>query len=273
MFQVDFAIANCTLTRVFGKWFWAICGGSFFIIYIISGLAGPDPSLQLINNRDQILSVINLISVLLVIAVCATEIPKDVSSRVILILLSRPIWRYNIVIGKFMGIFLVGAVYVISTGLFSILALWINGLSPDVILLKSIVLSLFRCMVVVAIALLFATNLSEIPTMIFSIAFVMLCHAIPYLRPLFISDSFPNYVKVLIAFILHLVPNLSEFTFPDVDILNAAAGGSFSIRFETLSDVLPPTWGHFTLACVYAILYTLILLSASIIFFRRKIIA
>ncbi|MHC4870831.1 MAG: ABC transporter permease [Planctomycetota bacterium] len=272
MFDVDLAIAHCTLKRVFGKWFWALTGCTVAVIFIISGLEGPDQNLQLIDNRDQIISAINFIGLLLVIAVCATEIPKDVSSNIILMLLARPISRYNIVLGKFLGIFLLGAVFVAVTSFFSIISLWFYGLSPDAILLKGLILAFFRNMVIVAISLVFATCLSEIPTMIFSLAFVALSHAIPYLRPLFSSQGLPRYVKFIIGFFLHLIPNLSDFSFPDIDLMNAAQGGSFSIRFHSLADTLPPTWGHFTLACLYALMYTLFLLSASVLFFRRRII-
>jgi ABC-type transport system involved in multi-copper enzyme maturation permease subunit len=267
------AMAECTFKRVMGRWFWGTFGITALLVHIISTLSGPDPMRQLAANRDQIFTLINFIATFFVVGIAASEIPRDVGSNVLLTILARPIRRYQVVVGKFVGVFLLGLIFLLGNILVAALSLWLKGLPPDGTFLKLAGLTCMRCFVVVSVATFFATGMAEIPTMIFALIFIAFAHAIPYVLPIFTASVIPAAVKLLVAFFIHLIPDLTYFSPPDINLLHLIGGGQISFKIRVLETSLPPSWWRFLLACLYALTYSFLFLAGSVLSFRRRLVA
>jgi Cu-processing system permease protein len=101
--------------------------------------------------KSATLTVINLLSVILAVVFAARQIPEEVSRRTIYPLLARPISRTDLILGKFLGVFCLAAMGLLTFGLIGWTALSVYGLHPGVIFWQYLLLRLFVLMLLCAI--------------------------------------------------------------------------------------------------------------------------
>jgi ABC-type transport system involved in multi-copper enzyme maturation permease subunit len=275
MFDCESAIALCTFKRITEKWFWGLLIATVGAIFFASGTSGPDQARQMLENRDTVFFIINFLTSILCIVIGSTELPRDVSSNIIMIILTKPIERFQIILGKYIGIILVAFVFCSICSIAAVGSLWLNSLAPNSVTIKMLGLAIMRTVLIAGIVTAFAANLSEIPSMIFCLIFVLICHLIPYITSLFANAPIPTLGKIAIGILLHFIPDLNTFSLPVIDISSMASadGGGLHIYTASSEITIPPSWGHFALACAYALMYTCIVLAGAILTFRRRIIA
>lgn len=98
-------------------WMLAIFGMGAGVILARSGVQGIETFL-----RDITLSVINALSTLICIWLAARQLPEEFSRRTLFPLLARPVQRFDVLLGKFV------AVWLLSTGALIVLSgiAWLN---------------------------------------------------------------------------------------------------------------------------------------------------
>ncbi len=105
--HVVMTIGEYAFRRVVTGWFLRLLLGSVVVALLILFMGGPDPREALVAHRDLVLEIITVAVMTLVVTMGATEIPQDISTRTLLIVLSKPVDKCEFVVGKFVGLVLV----------------------------------------------------------------------------------------------------------------------------------------------------------------------
>jgi len=271
--MTELAIAEVVLRRMGAKWVMGLCIGAAIILVAIASMSGPDMAQQLLDNRARAFDIISLIGILLTVMLCATEIPYDITQRIMLIILAKPIERHQIVVGKFFGITALTTIFIAFCGLFVTLVLWPYGLAPDATALKLFCLSFLRVLSACGIALFFSTNLSEIPSIILTLIGVSFGHIISIFNPLIIDTALPGALKILMTLPLYIAPDLQHFQLPHTWI-NIMITGQIPKEMvdgiSTIEEINIPGWRSIFSSGIYISAYTLFYSACSIFAFKAR---
>jgi ABC-type transport system involved in multi-copper enzyme maturation permease subunit len=104
--------------------------------------------------KDVALTVVNLLSILITILFAARQIPEEVSRRTVYPLLARPIGRGDLLIGKFLGAFILSALALLLFALIAQGALWCYGISVGAIFGQYLLARLFSLALICAMTLM-----------------------------------------------------------------------------------------------------------------------
>lgn len=278
MLEVELAIAGSVYKRIGARWFWGLIAAVCVVIFLIARISGPDQVIQLKNNRDLIRILLNVIAIFLVIVTCATEIPRDFSSGIILIILAKPIERYQVVLGKFVGTVAIGCSFMGLTSVFAAVVLWIMGLTPDAASVGVMAGGMFRVFLATAMTSLAAVCLPEMLAMAFGVLYVAISHLMLYFTVLMKSSS---VVKIFLSFAAYLAPNMLDFVLPDTwiaeqfwgaEVVAATAARDAGLAIEGMFANTLTTWASFGMAGLYTAVYTMILIKLAMIIFKRRVI-
>lgn len=230
--------------------------------YLISQLtAGQD--LKII--KDLGLAAISVLGLFIAIFIGIGLVSKEVERRSIFSLLSKPVSRDQVVLGKFLGLVTTLAVNVAAmTAAFYVVLFYMNVVATDSLraawpapatdprLLIAVLLIFAELLVVTALALFFSTFSSPLLS-----AFLTLCL---WIAGHFSADlrNFENVIDsppvVWLARVLYYVlPNLAPF-----DVKAEAVYG------------IPVSASHVGFTLVYALVYLSVLLLGAIAIFRRR---
>ncbi|MHC4884572.1 MAG: ABC transporter permease [Planctomycetota bacterium] len=281
MLQTERAVAECVFKRIGGKWFYGLLGATCLILYGVATMGGPDPLQALKDNRDQAFTLISLVSSILIIVLTATELPRDISGRIIMVLLSRPIARYQIILGKWVGCLLIGGFFVVATSAFTLGVLYHDGLEVDPNSIHLATITLLRCLIIGTAGILFSTGLSEVPTMAFTVAYSAYAFFIPMISGLLAKSELPGAGKYAVSLVTYLAPNMGgNFRPPTTPLSRYLAGTEAQINTVDISDTLMAlsgsqgaNWSAVGFSSIYALSYTFGLLGLAVLLFRRRILA
>lgn len=107
------------------------------------------------------LSVLSFSGVLLSIFVGIGLVQKEIQKKTVLTLLSKPIKRWQFIVGKFLGLqcLLTAQFFIIAGMMFFVL--WAAEAHPNFALLQAVILLWFQLTIVVSVAILFSTFTSS----------------------------------------------------------------------------------------------------------------
>ena len=192
-------------------------------------------------------------------------VSKEVEKRSIYSLLAKPIERYHLVIGKYLGLVLTLAVNlaVMAAALYAVLAYMAWTAQPsaaagwerpalDVAMLKAFLLTFFELAIVTAIAVFFSTFSTPILSAAFTFGLFVAGRFSADLRNFnqVIESPLANALTTGLYWIL---PNLSPF----------------DVRAEVIHGI-PVTAGYVALTAGYGLLYVGAVLVAAILVFSRR---
>lgn len=151
-----------------------------------------------------------LISIFLGIGLVSKEIEK----RTVYTIISKPIHRYQFILGKYLGLLLTLLVNIgiMSLGLFGLAYLWEGISSPR--LLLAVLFIFLELMIVTALVMLFSTFSSPALSAIFALCLVVAGHLSADLR-LFAARFGGAATRLLAETLYFLLPNLSRLNFKD----------------------------------------------------------
>ena len=197
------------------------------------------------------LGSINLFGVIIAVFVGIGLVSKEIDKKTIYTILSKPVPRYEFLLGKYLGLCLT---LLVNTGVMVVgllLVLQTMQIPIDSLLFKSLILIYAELVVVTAIALLFSTFTSATLSAIFTLAVYIIGHLSADLKVM--GQKLGSTGETLLNTIYYLVPNLERFNLKGHVIHKLDVG---------LADM--------TLIVAYGVAYAaLLLLLASIIFQRR----
>ena len=204
--------------------------------------------------KDLGLASIAIFGTLISIFVGVGTVSKEIDKRTIHSLLSRPVHRYEFILGKYFGLLLTILVITTVMTLWFYLLLTVKGFAERR-LLDAILLILMEMGIVSAIAVFFSTLSNPLLSSMFTLSFYVAGHLSWSLLAL--QDRVASaFGKTLCTVFYYLLPNLENF----------------NIRGEVVNG-LPLTEGWFAAAFLYAISYSGFVLVGAIILFRRRDLA
>ncbi|MBS4016355.1 MAG: ABC transporter permease [Candidatus Latescibacteria bacterium] len=202
--------------------------------------------------KDIGLNSITLFSVLIAILIGGRLVYKEIEKRTIFLILSRPIYRWQFIVGKFFGLMLVlFESILIMTGIFYLMML-VLGIQANFYLLWAVVLTFFELAIVTSIAIFFSTFSTPITSSVFTFALYFIGHLTRDLKTLAAISKSPP--ATLISDVLYYVlPNLSNF----------------NVKAQVVHNALLD-YRVILLTILYSIVYSAFVLFISCLIFRKK---
>ncbi|MBI5746046.1 MAG: ABC transporter permease [Nitrospirae bacterium] len=198
------------------------------------------------------LASINIFGILIAIFVGIGLVSKEIEKKTIYTIISKPIYRYQFLLGKYLGLLITLFVNtsIMVIGFFAVLLIMSYNITPDMI--KAILLIYVEMMVVTAVALMFSTFTTSALSAIFTISIYVIGHLLGDLKAFAAKLGNPVMVFMMDA-LYYILPNLENFNIKGEVVHNIALDPSFIV-----------------MSVLYGLLYiTMILLSSVIIFQRR----
>lgn len=160
--------------------------------------------------NDLGLAAISLIGVLIAVFLGVSLVSKEVERRTIYVILSKPVERYEFVLGKFAGLGATLAVNVAVMGAGLLAITWICGFGQPA-LVAALYLILLETLLLTAVATLFSTFTSS-PSLavVFTLGVFVVGHLSESLRAI-TSRSESATARVLGELLYRVIPNLEAF--------------------------------------------------------------
>jgi ABC-type transport system involved in multi-copper enzyme maturation permease subunit len=202
--------------------------------------------------KDLGLTCISIFGALIAIFLGIGLVSKEIEKRTVYTIISKPIDRYQFILGKYLGLVLtlLANVGVMAVGLIGMAYLW-EGISSARLLLAVLFIFL-ELMLVTALALLFSTFSSPALSAIFTLCLFVAGHLTADLR-LFAARFGGAGTRLSAETLYFLLPNLSRLNFKDQAIRSLGTqGASMGLSF------------------LYAIFYVTALVLAAMAIFERR---
>ncbi len=197
------------------------------------------------------LGSINIFGVLIAIFVGIGLVNKEIEKKTIYTIVSKPVARYQFLVGKYLGLTLTLLVntLVMAGGL--LLVLFAQSVPIESMLFKALGLIFMEFMVITAVALLCSTFTSATLSAIFTLATYVIGHLTADLK--IFGEKMDEGMRAVVTGLYYILPNLERFNLKGNVIHHIEVSGT---------DLL--------LIVVYGLTYvSFLLMSASIIFQRR----
>lgn len=216
---------------------------------------------------DISMTVISLCSLLIIFILCINQLARDIERRIVFLFLARPLARYEYILGKFLGFAFLLLVTEALLGAGGGLSIWvITVLKPAYVTAQfnwptlglALIFHFIGCLILLATAIFFTvfsstSFLAVLYTMGVYFAGHYLERVIGLLKNQAITDQGNAILAQFLTLVSWLLPNLAAF-----DLKQQAAYGLVINPVQTLWTLL------------YGIIYTVLVLLASIILFSRK---
>ncbi len=198
------------------------------------------------------LASINIFGILIAIFVGIGLVSKEIEKKTIYTIISKPIYRYQFLLGKYLGLLITLFVNtsIMVTGFFAVLILMTYNITPDMI--KAILLIYVELMVVTAVALMFSTFTTSALSAIFTISIYIIGHLLGDLKVFAAKLGNPVIVFLMDA-LYYILPNLENFNIKGEVVHNIALDPSFIV-----------------MSVLYGLLYITMILFSSVIIFQRR---
>ncbi len=198
------------------------------------------------------LASMSVFAVLVVLFVGTGMVHKEIDKRTIVTLLSKPISRFEYLLGKYLGLMLTILAMMALMGLLFAVALWATASPFKAAYLTSIALSICEMVVLTAVVVFFSTFTTPVLTALFTLGTVVAGRLLPDLEAFAIVTG-SHAVERATDILGKILPNFDLY-----DVRNAAVHD------------LPIESGHVLWAVVYMVLYSGTLLVFSELVFRHR---
>jgi ABC-type transport system involved in multi-copper enzyme maturation permease subunit len=202
--------------------------------------------------RDIGLATISFFGVLAVIIIGSSLIYRDIRKRTIYTIITKPVKRSEIIIGKFLGLVFIIAVLICGMVIIHQLIIFIYEGFFDTFLLIALPFIIIELMILSGVLILFSSSSSTTISAVMGSIFFIVGHAAPELK-IFADNMDTPVAKYLTYAFYYILPNLEHFNF----------------RLE-LVHKLPLHSGQILFSICYGLIYVILLLYISIILFEKR---
>ena len=202
--------------------------------------------------KDVGLASISLFGALMAILIGTGLVYKEIDKKTILTLLSKPLHRYEFVLGKFFGLVLTLFLMLAAMSLIFMALVFLHTWRFEPQLLLAIAFIFFEFVLITAAAILFSCFSTPILSALFSLSFYIIGHFSWSLETL-LRKLRPGPTRVLGQALYTLIPDLENFNF----------------KTEVVHG-LPLPAGMLAYSLLYGTLYTLFILTLAVIIFRKR---
>ena len=202
--------------------------------------------------KDVGLSSLSLFGALMAILIGTGLVYKEIDKKTIYTLLSKPIHRYQFLLGKFFGLVLTLFIMLLLMSIIFLALLFFHTFKIEWQMLIAILYIFLELCLITSVALLFSCFSTPILSSIFSLAFYLIGHTAWGLETLIIKIK-PGFGKAVAQALYQFLPDLENFNF----------------RTEVVHNLpIPPS--IFLFSTLYGIFYTLFVLTIALLIFRRR---
>lgn len=182
----------------------------------------------------------------------------EVQRRTIHTIVSKPIERWEFVLGKYFGMALVLSVLVAAFSVAMFGVLLVKGVPITQMIVKAIVLAWFEVLVVAAIAIFFSSFSTPFLSGIFALALWVIGRVTPDIEAA--TQAASPVIRTVTQITLYIVPDLHLFAVSG----RTVDGAAISIHGDFVS------WGYVGLASAHALGWIAGLLAFAAVLFHRR---
>lgn len=180
-------------------------------------------------------------------------VSKEIEKRTIYAMFAKPITRGEFIVGKYFGLCLTILVNVVVMGIgVSLALLYVHRGDLAAAIWGAVTLIYLELAIITAVAILFSSFSSPALSALFTFAIFVIGHFSKSLHE-FAETLASDFTRKFFEILYYVMPNFSNFSF----ITNSVYG-------ET-----PPT-AMFGLAALYAVVYSTVLVWATVLIFKRR---
>lgn len=198
------------------------------------------------------LASLSLFGVLMAILIGTGLVYKEIDKRTIYTLLSKPIQRYQFLLGKYLGLLLTLFVMLVLMALIFLVLLLLHNYPVGGSFFIAILFIFLELCLITAVAMLFSCFSTPILSILFSLSFYLIGHISWGLETL-LNKIPQGGVKTLVRFLYAFLPDLENFNFK-TEVVHHLPIPPKIILYSTL----------------YGLFYTVFILALAIIVFRRR---
>jgi len=210
---------------------------AFAILFILSTIFFGSISLgeDIKIIKDFGLAGIYLFSLIITIFLGGSLIYKEIEKRTLYILLSKPVSSMQVVVGKFLGLFVsILLTIVVMTGIY-LVVVFAKGGGFDSIALLAILMQLFEIAVFISLMILFSTFATPLASTIYAVLVLYIGHSLALIIK-FVNKNPSNFRPVAVV-IYYLLPNLEKFNIRNLVVHDVSISG-LSILYAFLYATL-----------------------------------
>jgi|WetSurMetagenome_2_1015567.scaffolds.fasta_scaffold193453_1 Cu-processing system permease protein len=226
----------------------------FVVVLIVLSVSFGDWSvfarIQVIEDFG--LATMSISGLLVAVFIGVGMLSKEISSKTVYHVLTKPVARHQFVIGKFAGLFSVLILNYAVMSFFFVATLLFFGAHVGWTHFSAIVCIGTEMAVIISAALFFSTFTSSMLAALFSIAFYCAGHLNDLISVGFVSKSW-NLFHLVLKILYYLLPNLEHFNIRNHVVYHSA---------------LPADYTFFAVA--YGCLYVVLFLTLSCVIFRKR---
>jgi len=202
--------------------------------------------------EDLSLSGIEIFGVIIAIFVGIGLVNKELEKKTIYTIISKPIKRWQFLLGKYLGLALTLLSYVAVMTVCYMLVLWLYTSTLPWQTLIAVLLIYVELLVVTASAILFSTFSTPTLSASYALAIYVIGNMTGDLRGLAAKAGSAG-ASALLNFFYYFLPNLQDF----------------NVKSETVHNI-PVTAGFVLSAITYGLMYVMAILAVSVLVFQRR---
>jgi len=202
--------------------------------------------------KDVGLASLSLFGALMAIMIGTGLVYKEIEKKTIYTLLSKPIHRFQFLLGKFFGLVLTLFIMLLLMSIIFLGLVFFHTFKVEWQLLIAILFIFLELCLITSVALLFSCFSTPILSSLFTLAFYLIGHTAWGLEIL-IQKIKSGFGKALAQALYHFLPDLENFNFKTEIVHNLP---------------IPPK--IFLYSILYGVFYTLFVLILALLIFRKR---
>jgi len=198
------------------------------------------------------LGMLSLSSLGIALFLGATLLPKEIDSRTVYMVISRPVPRYAFILGKILGLFGILCLNVFLLSVMVLVTTYLLGGKIDSLIIWAIAFNLVECLLLLLVTVFFSLFINNTLSSLIALVFLILGHAVQETQ----STSFVKFRPALNYMLkaYHLVlPGFYKLNLKDFIVYNQELESSY-------------LWGNLA----YGLSYSLFVLFLIIHIFNKK---
>jgi|SRR3989338_509984 len=192
---------------------------------IVLGSLGLEENLFIIRTFG--LAGIYLFGLIITIFLGASIVYEEVEKRTTYVLLSKPVTKADIIVGKFFGLFMGICTTTLLMTVAYILIVYLSNASFDYMSLLTVGLQLLEMAVLISILILFSIFTTPLASIIYTILLVYIGHSLSAINTY--TDSIGGLGKIVLNLAYYLLPNLEKFNIRDAIVHNVGISVSSTL--------------------------------------------
>lgn len=222
---------------------------------VLSALAVSDQAPRVVVSFG--LFGISLFGVVIAVVMGVILVYKEIEKKTIYTVVPKPVHRFEIILGKYLGLLAILVVELSILALVWFLILWTKDVTVTLEHVKALLLVFFEVMLITGVALLFSAFSSPILSGIFA-ALIFVVGRVVYIVDEMLRAGSGLFVT---SPELRPVGKAVVAVFPDLNVFNGS--------HEVLLGV-PIAWDYIGSALGYALSYVVVLLALATLLFQRR---